>query len=683
MSDGHRLEQSISRTSVVWLLVAQVMVLLPLRDVLPIPLFVIALFCFIWRLALWYGRLFWPPLWLRSALIALSLGTVAVSFQPLWTLESMVSVLGGAYSLKLLEMRQRRDALVVVYIGFFVVTTSALFSQSLLQAGYLVLCLVILIAAQQGLYRRNELLPVKNSLKYGLVLVLQAAPLTVVLFVLVPRLDPLWSVPQPDYSATTGVSDRMAPGDIARLSQSDELAFRAVFEGSLPMAQERYWRMVVLDQFDGKSWYQSSTADLVSKGVAVTEWQQDQRQPVEWWSSQPDGYRYEVLLEATGNPWLVTLGPATRNLKNYLLMRTLRLEAGSKLYERQVYSFSSSTFSSSTFSGKESGLSTVLPDWLRRHNLQLPRGNPQTRRMARRWMLSVKGQPQQLAERILQYFKEQNFAYTLSPPLMAGESIDRFLFSARQGFCAHYAGAFVFMMRAAGVPARVVSGYQGGELKPEQNMIQVRQFDAHAWAEIWVSGKGWVRYDPTNAIAPERISGGLQSALGLGGGFLDEQPLSLFHFRNVTLLNQFRLFYENLEYRWQRTVIDYQREQQQALLKGLLGGGYPQWQQTGLLVSVIFMVLLVSSLMLLYHRDSKDELTRLYSQFLGRLQRSGVQIKAGEGEWSLAKRIEAEHPELSEAVWAFVKEYIQCRYASKEPVESGYINELKNKLKSL
>ncbi|UYM16403.1 transglutaminase family protein [Endozoicomonas euniceicola] len=670
MADTHPLEEGISRTSVIWLLVAQLMVLLPLRSVLPLPLLAIALLSVIWRLTLWYGRSFWPPLWLRIALIALALGTVVVSFQPLWTLEFMVSVLAVAYSLKLLEMRHRRDALVVVYIGFFVVTTSVLFSQSLLQAAWLLLCLVVLIAAQQGLYRRTDFLPVVSSLRYGLMLVLQAVPLTVVLFVLVPRLDPLWSVPQPDYSATTGVTDRMAPGDIARLSQSDELAFRAVFEDSLPPASERYWRMVVMDQFDGKSWYQSSTTDLVSKGIAVTDWQQDQRQPVDWWLQQPNGYRYEVLLEATGSPWLVTLGPAAESQGHFLLLRTMRLEAGSPLYERQVYSVSGST----------PVFVDALPGWLRKLNVQLPRGNPRARRTARRWMLEEKGQPQQLAMRIMRYFQEQGFAYTLSPPLMAGESIDRFLFSEKQGFCAHYAGAFVFMMRSAGVPARVVSGYQGGELKPEQNMIQVRQFDAHAWVEIWVNGKGWVRYDPTMAVAPERILVDLQTALGLDGGFLNEKPLSLFRYRQVPLLNDFRLFYENLEYRWQRTVIDYQREQQQALLKQWLGTDQLQWRQITLLAVIVFMVLGGMSLLLLDRRDKKDELSRLYKRFLGKLQRLGVQLQDGEGELSLAKRIETEHPELSDTVWAFIREYVECRYANNKTVEVGQIKSLKIRL---
>ena len=673
MPDTHQLEEGISRTSVIWLLVAQVMVLLPLQSVLPVPLLAIALLSVIWRLTLWYGRSFWPPFWLRAVLIAIALGTVVISFQPLLTLESMVSVLAVGYSLKLLEMRYRRDALVVVYIGFFVVTTSVLFSQSLLQAAWLVLCLVVLIAAQQGLYRRTDFLPVASSLRYGLVLVLQAVPLTVVLFILVPRLDPLWSVPQPDYSATTGVSDRMAPGDIARLSQSDELAFRAVFDGSLPPASERYWRMVVMDQFDGKSWYQSSTTDLVSKGIAVSEWQQDQRQPADWWLQQPNGYRYEVLLEATGSPWLVTMGPATESQGRFLLLRTLRLEAESRIYERQVYSVFGST----------PVFSDDLPDWLRKLNLQLPRGNTQTRRTARRWMLQAKGQPEQLAMRIMRFFQEQGFVYTLSPPLMAGESIDRFLFSEQQGFCAHYAGAFVFMMRSAGVPARVVSGYQGGELKPEQNMIQVRQFDAHAWAEIWVRGKGWVRYDPTTAIAPERISADLQTALGIEGGFLNEKPLSLLRYRQVPLLNQFRLFYENLEYRWQRTVIDYQREQQQALLEQWLGTDQLQWRQTTLLTVVVLMVFGGSSLLLLYRRDKKDELSRLYNRFLGKLQRSGVQLQDGEGELSLARRIETEHPELSDSVWAFIREYIQCRYANHETVEARQIKSLKIKLHSV
>ena len=666
---------AVTRTSSVWLMAAQVMVLLPVWDVVPLPVILVGVLVLFWRITLWFGRGVWPPGWLRLLLVVFAFVSVGVSFSPLISLESAVSVLAAGYSLKLLEMRNRRDALVVVYIGFFVVATSVLYSQTLLQTLYLLACLVVLIAAQQGLYRQSAQMPVIHSVRYGALLVVQAVPLTVLFFLLVPRIGPLWSVPLPDHSARTGLSDSMSPGDIARLSRSDELAFRARFNGDVPPVSQRYWRAVVMDRFDGITWSQTDYKSLLARGVNLLQWRSTQPVKEGWWQLEQTSYDYEIMMEPTGRPWLFTLGAPGLPVEDGFMLRTMRLESSVPVNERKLYK---------PGSGRPVDKSLTLPEWLKQINLQLPgEGNPRSRLLAEQILAQAGGDPVKMAGSLMAMFARQSFFYTLSPPLLGENPVDEFLLDSRRGFCAHYAGAFVFLMRAAGIPARVVGGYQGGEYKPEENLIQVRQFDAHAWTEIWVEGQGWLRFDPTAAVSPVRIESGLQAALGAERDFLADSPLSLYRFRGVSALNRLRLAYENIEYQWQRSVINYRGERQEAFLRSLLGDRDYYLRLAMMLGGGIFVIIGLLSFLLLYRRNRVDPLVALHRSFCRKLSRQGFDRQHGEGVLTFAQRIARQNPGMSEAVLGFTEAYIQVGYADRTQISDGQIRKLKGLLRRL
>lgn len=668
-----------SRTSTLWLIAALLLVLLPVWRQVPTLIILLGCLSAGWRIAILLGRGQWPPAWLRLGLVLVALTSVVVNLGPLIALEFSVSILAAGYALKLLEMKSQRDALVVVYIGYFLVATAVLFSQTLLQTIYLMFCLVILIAAQQGLFcgslrgsfQAADSTPIVSSIRFAGSLALQAAPLTIVLFVLVPRIGPLWSVPVPDHSARTGLTDTITPGDIARLSRSDELVFRARFSGRVPPADQRYWRAVVLDQFDGRTWRQSGKSFFLS-AMSPTDWVGEQPEVAGWWQNRPGSYQYEVMMEPTGKPWMYTLGPAGAVTDNSFLYRTMRLSAHQPIESRRLYSMAGRVPQADSVS---------MPDWLAWLNTRLPAGgNDRSREYALK-LYSQSGQdPVKMALRILSLFRQNEFHYTLSPPLYdQASAIDEFLFAGRRGFCAHYAEAFVFLMRSVGVPARIISGYQGGELKKAENLIQVRQFDAHAWTEIWVAGKGWLRFDPTAAVAPQRIESGLEAAIGGSETFLPDSPFSLYRFRHSAILNNIRLAFEKAEYQWQRSVVNFRQDEQEAFLKGLLGDKDFHWRQGLVLTLGVSLVLALLALPLLYRRQSLSPLQKIYARFLKKMAKRGFVPEDGEAELTFARRIAQADNAIAEPVRLFCQAYIRVAYREMDS-DTGKLKRLLGRL---
>ena len=296
---------AVSRYATLWLLVAQVMVAFPVLEVLPIAVLPLLVLTLMWRALIWFGRGTWPSGLLRRLLVALSLVLIITSSGWQFSLELAVTFLVTGYALKMLEMKTRRDALVIAYIGFFVVGAGVIYSQSLMQALYQLLCLGVLVAAIHAMYSptssASASFSIKGSLRFTGLILLQALPLTLALFIFVPRIGPLWAVPWPEGEAKTGLSDTMQPGDVARLSQSYELAFRAQFTGSVPPARERYWRTLVLDQYDGERWLQSDLIRLLNQFPGEIDDERDwqSRSPVidGWWQVQPGQYNYDSILQ--------------------------------------------------------------------------------------------------------------------------------------------------------------------------------------------------------------------------------------------------------------------------------------------------------------------------------------------------------------------------------------------------
>jgi transglutaminase-like putative cysteine protease len=636
-------QPGIPRIALTWLLVAQLLVILP--HLLHLPLWTSALWLVAasWRVQIFRMRARYPNAWAKGGLIVLALAGVLLSRGTLVGLDAAVVLLIATFILKLVEMRNRRDALVLIFLGFFCVTAAYLFDDSILAALYSLLPVTALLAALVGLQHSGFAERPWPTLRLAGGLLLQALPLMLLLFLFFPRLGPLWSLPMPSDKGLTGLSDSMEPADIAQLSRSSALAFRASFDGPMPPRDQLYWRALTLERFDGRRWSQSTYAELPQAPQ---------------WSKRGAPLDYSIVMQPSGKPWLFTLDVGETALDGSRMMSDFRWQRRRPVDRALLYQVRSWP--------QAMREANVAPSALRRA-LQLPeQGDPRSRA----WAAELQRQHPQadaLVAALLQHFNREPYVYTLRPQPLGADSNDDFLFNTRRGFCAHYAGAMTFVLRAAGIPARVVAGYQGGELNPGGNYIQVRQFDAHAWVEYWQPGQGWRSVDPTFQVAPQRIEQGLEEALVEEDGFLDDQPFSPLRYRELTWLNQLRLGWENLNYDWQRWVLGYQSEQQLKLLQRWFGS--LDWQRLALaLVGSGTLLLGLLALWLLgpwqHRRDPQRQAFRRFEQLLAR---HGVRRRAGEGPRAFAKRASLELPGQAPAIQAFARCFEAQRYAGQAP----------------
>jgi len=642
--------QPIPRISLIWLLIAQVLVIIP--HLVHLPLWIIGLWlvCAGWRVQIYRMRAGYPNGWAKALLMLLAGFGVFFSRGSLIGLEAGIVLLVAAFILKLVEMRNRRDALVLILLGFFTVVTSYLFDDSLLAAFYSLLPVCALLAAliglQQSLFAEQPL----ATLRLSATMLLQALPLMLLIFVFFPRIDPLWTMPLMSGKALSGLSDSMTPGDIAELSRSDALAFRASFNGPVPPQDKLYWRALTMERFDGRRWSQATSRELAS----APAWQ---KQGVPW--------RYSIVMRPTDRQWLFAMDLAQTDLPGARLLGDFSLRAPAAVDRSLLYQAESwpEAIREPEAEGKTLQRNLLLPE----------RGDPRTRA----WAAQLKTQYQQpdaLVQALLQHFNREEFFYTLRPPRTGTDTVDTFLFDTRRGFCAHYAGAMTYVLRAAGIPARLVAGYQGGEVNAAGNFVSVRQFDAHAWVEYWQPGKGWQTVDPTFQVAPQRIEVGLEAALADEGSFLEGSPLSLLRYRQLTWLNELRLSWDSLNYGWQRWVLGYQSRQQLDLLKDwfgelhaerlalvLVGGG-------GLLLGLLALWLLKP------WQGRPGPLQREYLRFERLLARQGLSRRRGEGPRDFAER--AAHHLSAQAVVIrhFIKLWEAQQYAGK-PVEVSHLKQ--------
>ncbi|SHM81963.1 transglutaminase TgpA family protein [Phytopseudomonas punonensis] len=632
----------IPRISLTWLLVAQGLAILPHAFHLPVWAIGLWLACALWRIQIFRMRAGYPSRLVRVCLIILAAAGVFLSRGTLVGLDGGVVLLVAAFTLKLLEMRTRRDALVVIFLGFFVVITAYLFDDSILVALFSLLPVCALLAALIGLQQSGTATRPWRTLRLSASLLLQALPLMLLLFLFFPRLGPLWSLPVPnDRGAVTGLADSMAPGDIAELTRSSELAFRASFEGEVPPRNELYWRALTLDDFDGRRWSQSSAAQF---------------SPAPEWQARGEAKRYSIVMQPTTRPWLFALDVAQTDLQGTRQMGDFRLQRIRPIDRPLLYSVSS---------WPQALREPQVPDARLKTWLRLPQqGDPRSRAWAAE-LRSQYPQDEQLIQALLSHFNRQPYVYTLTPTPLGADSIDGFLFDTRSGFCAHYAGAMTFVLRAAGIPSRVVAGYQGGELSSNGNYVQVRQFDAHAWVEYWQPGKGWTSVDPTFQVAPERIEQGLEQALAGEQSFLADSPFSPLRYRNLTWLNELRLAWDDLNYGWQRWVLGYQGAQQFELLQRWFG----QVDASRLILALVggggFLLGLLSLWLFKPWRVERDPLLRVFQRFEQLLAQHGVSRQAGEGPRAFAARAGQVLPAQADAINTFVQIFEAQRYAGQ------------------
>lgn len=628
----------IPRVSLTWLLLAQALVLVPLWLHVPLWLMALWLACSLWRVQIFRMRAVYPGR-LFKLLLMLAVGVgVYASSGSLVGLDATAALLVAAFVLKVLEMQGARDARVVIFLGLFCLAVAYLFDASLGWALYSLLPLAALLAALIGLQHSSSIGRPAAALKLALRLVGQALPLMLLLFVFFPRLQPLWSLPLTNPNqGVTGLSENMSPGDMANLGQSAEVAFRASFEGPIPAKRELYWRALSLDAYNGRTWSQSAWV---------------QSQPAPTWQPVGPAISYRIVQQPSAKPWLVALDVARTDLDQVRQMADGRLQRRLPIDQPLLYGVTS---------WPQVVREPQLAPLARRAALQLPNGGePRTRQ----WATALKArfdQPDALAGEMLRMFAQEPFHYTLTPPLLGANSIDEFLFDSRRGFCAHYAGAMVFALRAAGIPARVVAGYQGGELNPAGNYLTVRQFDAHAWVEYWQEGIGWRTADPTAAVAPARVEQGLQQALSADEAFLAGSPFSPLRYPQLAWLNTLRLQWDSLNYGWQRWVLGYQGQMQveffERWFKGLQRWALPLG---GLLIMAVLALCLLKP-----WQQRGDPQLRHYQRFEQLLRRHGLRRGPGEGAMDFAERAAAHLPAQRESIMTFAQAFHAQRYAGQ------------------
>jgi len=574
-------------------------------------------------------------------------------------------------------VRSARDATIVIYLACFVVITEFFYSQSILTALFMFATLLVILAT--WIHLQSGTLALRPRLRIAGILLLQAIPLTLILFVLFPRVQgPLWGLPQDAY-ASSGLDDKMSPGSVGHLALSDAVAFRVVFNGQPPRRNQMYWRGPVLWNFDGHTWTPGRNGFVRIKPIQLD----NLTYPID----------YTVTLEPHNKTWLFTLEMPTQISVPAAMTYDFQVQQKSPITSRLRYTAHSQL--GYRANGEED------PRQLQRA-LIIPRNlNPRAQQLAASWRTNsvnsagntssplltsprreegqsppsgnILNDDEAVMSAALAYFNREGFQYTLSPPPLGAQEIDDFLFETRKGFCEHYASSFVFLMRAAGVPARVVTGYQGGEYSDIGKYFIVRQSDAHAWAEVWLRGRGWVRIDPTAAIAPSRVELGMAAALPAS----DSAALPWMARTQSPWLKNFRFNLDALTNQWNQWVLGYNTERQFAFLTRM-GMEEITWQNMAFIM-LGGMALLVGLFTLLMLRKltvrNTDEAQRLYLKFCRTLAKKGIVRGAHEGPQDFAVRATQIKPQLAPAIANITARYVALRYGdridNKAPDASG------------
>lgn len=635
------------RTSTRWVIATFCVAMLPQLAQMPVPVALMTLLPLGWRIAAeWRG---WKPLpaLVRHALTALALLLLFMSYGDLSGRRAAVSLLTLMLAMKLIEGYRIRDARLVVSFSLFLCATQFLFNQGVLMPFYAVATVIVALVALTRL-QRNEAwshedgrapsirVSVFSELGFGLRLLAIAIPAGLAFFLLFPRLaSPLWGIPETTLDSKTGLSDSMTPGSIQQLFMDDSPAFRVAFDGPAPAGRQMYWRGPVFWRFDGETWKGSFYGNHVAA----------ERLP----AASEAAWSYSVQLEPNERNWLFALDyptaapPDARLTLDYQLIRR---DPVLQLMEYRIVS------------NPDFVDAPRLPQTLRQQALDLPEeSSPRTRELVARWRLETPDD-RALVQRALRYFNDEEFHYSLDAPLLGAEPVDEFLFETRRGFCEHYASSFAVMMRLAGIPSRIVTGYMGGWFNPLGNYYLVRQSDAHAWAEVWLEDSGWTRVDPTAAVSPLRVEQGSISAVG--------QPR---HLLDYGWLRQLRNSVDVVQQRWNDWVIDYGAERQARLFEPLGLGRMTPARLVGVLALVIAVTaaLVIPILLRLRGPAWRDPAQKAWQRFLRRLEKAGFSSAPSSGALELAAAASARFPALADPIREVASLYTRCRYAPGPP----------------
>lgn len=625
--------------SLPWTLAALVLSIAPHLPFLPLWISAAFVACATWRFVIEKRRGALPPVWIRAALaLGCFLGVLA-SYSSVSGVGPGSALLTVMAAMKLLETRKRRDQFVLLFISIFLVMSALLREQHIWSLPYLFVAILLIMTAWLRMSAAKQETAM-HSFRTSSRLVLYSLPLALAMWVFFPRIaTPFWQVPIDTSSGTSGLSDSMSPGDIGSLSLSDELAFRVNFESQVPAQRDLYWRGLVLTRFNGRTWFGSgpmpSNSNLERAKISVDG------EPV----------TYTITLEPTRQQYVFALDvPYAWDLDRTEMGRQQQLTRAFPIDQRVAYEATSYV---------DYRADVAMPENFRSWYLDLREGgNPRTVELALE-MYAQAGSQSAYIDAVLRKFNEEQFFYTLEPPPLGRDPVDGFLFDTRQGFCEHYASAFAVMMRAANIPARIVLGYQGGELNPQAEHLIVRQSDAHAWTEVWLPGSGWSRVDPTAAVAPERIDAGMRGSRmsGAAAAWGLSTPSALLH--------NLEMSWDALNAKWNELVLGYGPDNQNRLMRWL-GMQQPDWRKMMLtLLGIVFSMILLISIFLTwrYRAPRADKALRLYRSFV---QKTELPLEKGETPSAFATRATADsklNPALIDDVTAA---YLAARYGAPD-----------------
>jgi transglutaminase-like putative cysteine protease len=573
----------------------------------------------VWRGArAWRGQPL-PGLWWRLGLLGVATAATLATHRTLLGQEAGVTLIVVLLALKTLELRARRDAFVVFFLGMFTLLTHFFYSQSLVTAVGVLLATWGMLTSVVLAHMPNGHPPLWTAARTAGRMALLGAPIMAALFMLFPRLSPLWGMPGDGKTGRTGLSSSMQVGHMADLAQDTSVALRVRFESTPPPSFLLYFRGPVLSHFDGREWQVSPLRAPASGRFSTLP------------EPQSDPIRYEVTLEPNKLPWVLALEatPTAPELPGYTLVRTRDLQWLADRPLTDLVRYRATSHLAYRLEPDATHL-TLQPQ------LELPPGhNPRTLALAQQWrQAQPQARPEQLVQRALHHLSTGGYTYTLAPGEYGQHTADEFWFDRKEGFCEHIASSFVILMRALDIPARVVTGYQGGDINPVDGYLNVRQSDAHAWAEVWLAGQGWVRVDPTGAVSPSRIQG--QGRLtppqgALAGALTQLSPTVIGHLRNT---------WEAVNNGWNQWVLNYSKGRQMDLLKAL-GFEAPTWRELGyVLAGVVTLVSALGLAWAAWERVQHDPWLRLLDQVRRAAERQGATLPPHATPRQLAERLQ-------------------------------------------
>lgn len=588
------------------------------------------------------------PFVIRILLVIASSIVFILYYRTNFSVDMAASFLFLACTLKLIEIKAQKDVVIFIYTMFYLSAVSFLFEQgiihTLLQVTIVSVCFYVLFIIQINVVSSSSIhykLISKHS-KSMLKLLAVSLPFVAILFLFFPRISPLWQMPIKSQVTKVGISNEMSPGDVSELAKSSEPAFRVTFDQGVPNRSSLYWRGLVLDQFDGKKWSQNSIKQAYERARRVDAGQ----------FYDTTHFGYQVMLEPHQQTWVFSLEGSELASSNLIKtdMGLFRLKTEAIQATRYQMEIPPENLGSQKVE-IPTALSVMQVE--RKTNdlgqdLQTPskRSNPRTQDYIESLKVLYPGDEQLIAY-LLNQFREDTFFYTLEPPKTGENFVDDFIFETKSGFCGHYAGSLAYMLRLAGIPARVVIGYQGGEYNAQSNYLLISQFDAHAWVEAFLPTKGWFRLDPTAMVSPLRISDGSTSSLSNERSFLKDSPFASAAMK-YSALNWIRLRIDEINFSWQNLVVNYNQDQQKNFIQKTLGEN--SLLRITLLFTSLFIAIFVLILFYLGFRRlaGYTNAEKKYMIWLFVLSRFGYKRQKGETPRGFLRRMQtSKHKKLA------------------------------------